>query len=108
MVVARRAPAPVLLHASLVSNRRAAVQIDRAEISAEQCGCRRRDARADMAWMAGTSGGWGAQVGGDEQRFVARDALLYGGHGVAGYGCGGHGPFPGWGRSASRYATPSV
>src|SRR5882757_3549283 len=71
VVVARRASAPVLLHARLVSNRRGAVQIDRAEISAEQCGCRRRDTRANMAWVAGTSGGWSAQVGGDEQRFVA-------------------------------------
>jgi len=47
-----------------------------------------------LGWLERAADG-SAQVGGDEQRFVAGDAQLYGEHVVARHGCGEHGAFPG-------------
>src|SRR5260221_11592039 len=105
MVVAGCLAASVFVHAGAVSAGRRIVAIDRAAIPAEHRGRGWRDAGADVAGLAGESGGWGAETRRDGGRFGGGGEMLYGQHVTARHGVGEHVAFAGRGRDAAGYST---
>src|SRR5258708_39483071 len=84
------------------------VGMDRAAIPGEHRGRGWRDAGADVAGLAGESGGWSAETRRDGEGFVVGDEMLYGQHVTARHGFGEHVAFAGSARAAAGYSTGGV
>src|SRR5258708_29584997 len=84
------------------------VGMDRAAIPAEPRGRGWRDAGADVAGLAGESGGWSAETRRDGECFVVGDEMIDGQHVTARHGFGEHVAFAGSARAAAGYSTGGV